>query len=282
MLRLAFLLMAALAMSHRRSRRPVRLHPTGNASLSCRCTTWRIGRTSSTRTGFPATAWSPSSTGLRATAGPRSAWTTWKAPDAGKSPCRSAPILITVDDGYRSLYTRVFPLALAYRTPIVAALVGEWLDTPDNGSVAYGQIQVPRSHFITWDQAREMQASGLVEFASHSYALHDVVLGNPQGNLLPAATTRRYSRGPGLRDRVRIPRPPARRPAAIARAVPARAGPRATRRSCGPMDATAAPPWRRRANSVSGLRSRSIRNLPMRRGRWRWGATCPRTIPNRA
>ena len=39
-------------------------------------------------------------------------------------------ILLTFDDGYASLYTRVYPLLLAYRMPIVAALQGSWLAPP--------------------------------------------------------------------------------------------------------------------------------------------------------
>jgi peptidoglycan/xylan/chitin deacetylase (PgdA/CDA1 family) len=113
----------------------------------------------------------------------------------GIKPLPPRAVLLTVDDGYRSLYTRVYPLALAYRTPIVAAVVGQWMDTPADGAVRYGQRLVPRSNFITWDQAREMQASGLIEFASHSHALHDVVLANPQGNPLAAAQTLRYADG---------------------------------------------------------------------------------------
>src|SRR4030095_13669931 len=37
-----------------------------------------------------------------------------------------------------------------------------------------------------------MQASGVVEFASHSYNLHRGVQANPQGNMVPAAITWRY------------------------------------------------------------------------------------------
>jgi peptidoglycan/xylan/chitin deacetylase (PgdA/CDA1 family) len=48
-------------------------------------------------------------------------------------------ILITFDDGWRSLYTRVFPLVLAYRIPIVAALVGRWVDAPMDAKVPYDQ-----------------------------------------------------------------------------------------------------------------------------------------------
>lgn len=106
-------------------------------------------------------------------------------------------VLLTVDDGYLSLYTRIFPLALAYRMPVVAGLVSSWIDVPAGGTVRYGDADVPRARFITWAQAREMQASGWIEFASHSDALHQPVLANPQGNLLPAAVTRRYTAGAG-------------------------------------------------------------------------------------
>ena len=106
-------------------------------------------------------------------------------------------ILITFDDGYRSLYTRVYPLVLAYRIPMVAALVGSWMDAPAGGKVNYGQKKVPREHFVSWEEACEMAQSGLVEFASHSYDLHHGVLGNPQGNELPAGNTRIYTPGRG-------------------------------------------------------------------------------------
>jgi hypothetical protein len=66
-------------------------------------------------------------------------------------------------------------------------------DTP---TVLYGDKRVPRGTIISWAEAREMQASGLVEFAAHSYDLHRVVRANPranpQGNLVPAAITWRY------------------------------------------------------------------------------------------
>jgi peptidoglycan/xylan/chitin deacetylase (PgdA/CDA1 family) len=102
-------------------------------------------------------------------------------------------ILITFDDGYKSLYTRVFPLLKVYRYPIVAALVGIWMEGEAGGTVSYGgERRVPRSNFISWAEAREMQASGLVEFASHSYALHRGVQANPQGSMTPAAVTWRY------------------------------------------------------------------------------------------
>jgi peptidoglycan/xylan/chitin deacetylase (PgdA/CDA1 family) len=110
----------------------------------------------------------------------------------GERPLPARAVLVTFDDGYRSLYTRVYPLALAYRIPIVAALVGSWLDAPMDATVRYGDRDVPRRNFISWEEAREMARSGLVEFASHSHDLHRGVVANPQGNELPAASARKY------------------------------------------------------------------------------------------
>jgi poly-beta-1,6-N-acetyl-D-glucosamine N-deacetylase PgaB len=105
----------------------------------------------------------------------------------GARPLPDRAILITFDDGYRSLYTRVFPLLLAYRVPAVAALVGAWMDAPMDATVRYGDADAPRGKFISWAQAREMADSGLVEFASHGYALHRTVRADPQGSREPAA-----------------------------------------------------------------------------------------------
>lgn len=126
----------------------------------------------------------------------------------GIAPLPPRAVLITVDDGLASLYTRVYPLAMAYRMPVVAALVTQWIDVPPGGSVRYGERDLPRPAFVSWQQAREMQASGWVEFASHSDALHTVVQANPQGNLLPAGQNRRhvqgrYETGTQFRDRIR-------------------------------------------------------------------------------
>jgi biofilm PGA synthesis lipoprotein PgaB len=117
----------------------------------------------------------------------------------GESPLPQRAILITVDDGYLSEYTRIFPLLLAYKVPAVMALVGSWID----GTASSGRPQ------ITWEQAREMQRSGLVEFASHSYDMHYGMVGNPQGNVLPPAAFRKYEPGVGYesdaayRERIR-------------------------------------------------------------------------------
>jgi peptidoglycan/xylan/chitin deacetylase (PgdA/CDA1 family) len=115
-----------------------------------------------------------------------------QAASTGSRPLPDKAILITFDDGFKSLYTRVFPLLKAYRYPAVASLVGAWMqDTPD-GLIDYSDRKVPRSTFISWAEAKEMQDSGLVELASHSFDLHHGILANPQGTLTPSAMTWRY------------------------------------------------------------------------------------------
>src|SRR5690625_1271300 len=111
----------------------------------------------------------------------------------GKITLPDRAVLLTFDDGYSSFYTRVFPLLKAYQWPAVLAPVGRWLDTPHDKKVLFGNREVERSRFLTWEQVREISQSGLVEIASHTYDLHHGVPGNPQGNQQPATATRIYN-----------------------------------------------------------------------------------------
>lgn len=111
---------------------------------------------------------------------------------AGGKPLPPKPVLLTFDDGYRSAYTKVFPLLRRYNYPAVMALVTSWLEVPEGQLVQWGDRPAPRENFLLWSEAAEMAHSGLVEFASHSDAMHTGILANPQGNLLPAAATHRY------------------------------------------------------------------------------------------
>lgn len=119
------------------------------------------------------------------------------AAQAGGKPLPEKAVLLTFDDGYASFYTRIYPLLKLFNYPAVYALVGSWLEAGPNDKVPYGDELLPRSRFLIEAQIREMAASGLVEFASHSYDLHQGILGNPQGNKLPAAVTREYNAATG-------------------------------------------------------------------------------------
>lgn len=132
-------------------------------------------------------------------------------------------VLLSFDDGLRSIYTRVYPLLEAFDYPALFALETGWLARvnasrtvdyasaqgavpPQSGEpaddmvpaeatpnvVTYNGSTRDRSGFVTWDQVREMQQSGLAEFATHSHDLHRGIWANPQNNQEPAAITRRY------------------------------------------------------------------------------------------
>lgn len=94
-------------------------------------------------------------------------------------------VLITFDDAYVSFYEQVFPLLKEYNYPALLAMVGIWQEVPPPEP----------DKIINWTQAREMQKSGLVEIASHSYGLHYQLPMNALGDVGHAATTREYSNG---------------------------------------------------------------------------------------
>ncbi len=128
----------------------------------------------------------------------------------GGKPLPPKAVLLTFDDGHADFYTRVYPVLKLFGYPAVIALVGSWMDSPAGTQVDYDEQRLPREAFLSWDQVREMAASGLVEVASHSYALHRGVTGNPQRNQQPAAIarihdplTRRYEDDAAYLARVR-------------------------------------------------------------------------------
>lgn len=114
---------------------------------------------------------------------------------AGRRPLPNKPVLLTFDDGYRSVYTHVFPVLKLFRAPALIAVVGAWLEAGPDEVVAYGDTLVPRRKFLSWSQIREMQDSGWIEVASHSYDSHHGVSANPQGNAEPALFTHIFQAG---------------------------------------------------------------------------------------
>jgi biofilm PGA synthesis lipoprotein PgaB len=94
-------------------------------------------------------------------------------------------VLLTFDDAYVSFYEQVFPLLQEYRYPALLAMVGIWQEVPP----------ADPDRILTWQQARELEESGLVEIASHSYNLHYMTTANRFGDVSQAATTLEYANG---------------------------------------------------------------------------------------
>ncbi|HET7833220.1 MAG TPA: poly-beta-1,6-N-acetyl-D-glucosamine N-deacetylase PgaB [Gallionella sp.] len=112
---------------------------------------------------------------------------------AGGKPLPHKAVMLSFDDGYRSFYTHVYPLLKQFNYPAVLAIVGAWPHMKPGEKVPYEGHNYTRESFATDDELREMARSGLVELASHGYDLHQGILANPQGNLLPAAVSRLYN-----------------------------------------------------------------------------------------
>jgi poly-beta-1,6-N-acetyl-D-glucosamine N-deacetylase len=120
------------------------------------------------------------------------------ADKAGHKPLPDKAVLITFDDGYRSTYDFAWPILRQFHIPSVVAIVGNWED--EQGTVNFDGHKIPRDKLMSWKQLRELSDSGLVEIGSHSFDLHRGIEGDPQGNLQPAATTRRWLAATGARE----------------------------------------------------------------------------------
>lgn len=102
-------------------------------------------------------------------------------------------VLLCWDDGYSNFYTHVLPLLKAYNYPALLALVGSWMTTPMDEQVKYGSEYISRENFLSWKQIQEIAETNLVEIASHSFDLHEGLLADDYGDMLPATITHRYS-----------------------------------------------------------------------------------------
>lgn len=105
---------------------------------------------------------------------------------ASRRPLPEKAVVLTFDDGFESFYTRAFPLLKKYRYPAVVAIIGTWANREARPDVP-GVKPV-----MTWDQIRELDRSGLVEIASHTYDMHLAIPSNPWGGKEAAVTTLRY------------------------------------------------------------------------------------------
>lgn len=112
----------------------------------------------------------------------------------GKRDLPKNAVLLTFDDGYKSFYTRIYPLLKIYGFPAVFGLVSNWQEISMDGMFSYGGKPKPREMLLSWEEVREMVDSGLVEITSHSYDAHKGVPSNPQGNSAAFYTTLIYDK----------------------------------------------------------------------------------------
>ena len=79
---------------------------------------------------------------------------------AGKGQLPKKPVVITFDDGHIDVYKNVFPILQKYNMKATFFIVTDNVNLyPD---------------YLTWQQAREMQTSGLADIESHTLSFKDV------------------------------------------------------------------------------------------------------------
>ena len=104
----------------------------------------------------------------------------------GRKPLPDKAVMLTFDDGFESFYTRAWPLLKEFHYPSVLAIIGAWIDgksKPDVPGI---------KPLMTWAQVKEVDKSGTVEIASHTYGLHNAIESNPWGGIEAAVTTRHW------------------------------------------------------------------------------------------
>ena len=79
--------------------------------------------------------------------------TAYIAGEAPPPPARS--VVITADDGHKSVFTDMYPLVIRYRIPVTLFI--------------YPSAISNAKYAMTWQQLREMRDSGLVDVQSHTY-----------------------------------------------------------------------------------------------------------------
>ena len=114
------------------------------------------------------------------------------------------PIMLTFDDGYYNNYCYAYPLLKEYNAKATISIIGKYTDL-------YSEIseENPNYSHITWEQAREMCDSGLVEIQNHSYNSHTMDKGRngtkkKQGESIAAYTEYIYSDIGKLQEEVNI------------------------------------------------------------------------------
>lgn len=84
----------------------------------------------------------------------------------GKLPKK--PVILSFDDGHESNYAYAYPVIKKGGNKIVISIVGKYSEDSSKDEESHISYS-----YLKWSEIKEMHASGLVEFANHSYNCHD-------------------------------------------------------------------------------------------------------------
>ncbi|HVI39425.1 MAG TPA: polysaccharide deacetylase family protein [Anaerovoracaceae bacterium] len=102
-------------------------------------------------------------------------------------PLPEKPVLITFDDGYYNTYLFAYPLLREYNMKAVISVLGKLTEK-------YSQIHNKNSYYayLTWDDIKELSASGYFEIQNHSYDMHNFKTGRNGSAQLPGESLEQY------------------------------------------------------------------------------------------
>lgn len=86
--------------------------------------------------------------------------------------------LITFDDGYESIRSAALDILRDFDFKAISFLSTAFLRNTASGQSALPDIE-NREHYLSWDQARELQSSGIIDCQSHSH-WHVNFTGHPE------------------------------------------------------------------------------------------------------
>ncbi len=95
------------------------------------------------------------------------------------APLPQKPICITIDDGYESTYDIAFPILKKYNMKATSFVIGVAM-----GWQTYKDTEHPDIPRFSWEQAKEMQDSGVIDIQCHTYDMHQWPPFEPEGAIV--------------------------------------------------------------------------------------------------
>lgn len=100
------------------------------------------------------------------------------------------PVILSIDDGKYGVYKWAWPLLQKYAMKASLSVIGSMIDSASEDPEARKDTKEP---FCTWDEIKEMSASGAVEIVSHTQDLHAFKRNGRQGaDCAPEETWEEY------------------------------------------------------------------------------------------
>ena len=78
------------------------------------------------------------------------------------------PVVLTFDDGHYNNMVYLLPLLEKYKMKAVISVVGSYTE-----QFSLNDSHNPNYSYLTWDDIRELESSGKIEIANHTYHFHE-------------------------------------------------------------------------------------------------------------